>query len=509
MATLQTVPPEIHHHITEFLFACDVAALALSCRTLKRRLGHENQFFWYNRLHKRDEDIVRNFRIVIKSKPDEFQPEDRDYWAEATGILSGKSDYGCRSCLATPIMEHFAEYHCFAYFPVSRPGVLDDGERLRRRYCHACFLQWHIELDSFTNAHSTVPLPAVIGIRVSREDELSGSPLYDGASLKRFIPITTAIKAIEASPGLKFEIANSIPHRFRARWSRARGEYDAQLVDGALNFLKDIYRQKYKHLHVVISPDAYYKRFSDSLARYILLNYPAADRENAYTLGDLTMPPLSIAEKVIKISRLLIQGAKEQSMAAELADDLHVRLFCRPDKFEVQTLTYPCVMVLKADLSYSCFGMVTRPIGVFTWHILYTYLYFNSKPTGYERRCIRCYWCLRQNNGRDTEDNRYDEDAADSELSERWIVVHNLVHHPELVRKRPRNKAHDRCTVLSGNNNIFMVHWTGTIYNDPSEAQEFRKERPVFENEELEDVPEGVLRFRGDRISTSRYFPWV
>ncbi|KAF3119751.1 hypothetical protein TWF569_003605 [Orbilia oligospora] len=530
MATLQTVPTEIHLHIAKLLLPCDVAALALTCQTLKRRLGHENHFFWYNLLRSGYDSNPTNTRLRAASwlggriKFGGFRPENKDYWAEAIGIISGKSDHGCSSCLATASMRKFEEYSYFAYFPVSRPGIVDDGERLMRRYCHQCFSEWHIDLEFFEATHPLVPLPATVGIQISREGGITSAQDFIGAKLKRIIPITTATKAIEDFYGLKFEIANSIPHRFRARWSRIRGEYDAQLVIDALNFIKDIYQQNYKHLQVVMTPETYYKRFSDSLLYFILSdkfrtvllgrelnNVHASDAASSDLYNEFTIPPLSIAEETMKISRLLAQGSRGRSIATELANNFHVRLFGNPEKFEPQTLIHPWSMVLKMELIRSTSGTVFHPVGVFTWHILYTYLYFMSESNGYQKDWIRCYWCLRQNNGRDTEDNRYNQEDVNMYLSESWIVIHNLVYHPELVRKRPKNPIHDHCTVFSGNSNVYILNWDGTrsISYDSEQIRKFRAERPIFEEEELEDVPEEIIQSREDRISTSRYFHWV
>ncbi|KAK6499020.1 hypothetical protein TWF481_011589 [Arthrobotrys musiformis] len=525
MARLQTVPKEIHLRIAGLLLPRDVASLALTCQILKETLGHGNQLFWFTWLHNGSPGESEPDPEDDNPDPDfidpglefkDFQPENKDYWAEAQKIIFGNSERGCSVCLATAVMGGPLEYVYFAYFPVPRPGVevSDEDGRLKRRYCTQCFWQWHIELETFKSIYPDIPLPPLVGILIPDDPEqLYATADSDAAKLKRVIPITVAIKAIQSFYGgdIPFEIANSPSHRFKTRWSRTRSEQEVQLVAGALEFIKEIYTSKYKHLHVILSPEAYYKKFSDSLIQYILLDNTHRGTHNtiySHAPSDYAIPPLSVAEDVMKIARLHTKGPKEQERALELANNIHTLLFCDPNNFQPQTLEYPYYMVIKTEMQRSCFGTAFLPVGVFTWHILYTYLYFDLTP--HQKRCVRCYWCLRQKGGKDTDDNRYTaDDEGDDNISDRWIAAHILMHHQDLVWKRPKNKVHDHCTIIGSHQEVYMLYWDGPTYYDEDSVEPFKEHGPDFENEELEDLPEEVIRFRGNRISGSHYFHWA
>ncbi|KAK6347614.1 hypothetical protein TWF718_005451 [Orbilia javanica] len=532
MATIKTVPPEIHLEIAQYLLPCDIAALSLTCQVLREHLGRSNQFFWYNCIRRgispkfgrtkvpvphpdgldtEEEEGTVTFEQYYK----EFQPEEKNYWLEARRIISGGSRYGCCACLAHVPVGECTAYSYFVYPPGGTTSHTSSRFLAVRRYCPECFWEWHIQTDVFQLAYPDAPLQGDIGYEMPSTP--SGGCDAQGIIakyLRQLITIPAVTKSFENSYSTTFAIAGSPPAQFKAKWTRARGGDEAQILDETLNFLKEIYQRKYKNLHIVLSPDAYYKALADSLLFHVLVE---SNYDKIHTVVGIPpgrrydVPVLSVTEDVMEISRSLGREQRGDIEAVSLANSLHIRLFGDPGNFRPAALDPAYRGFIKERMSCCFSGQVMQPVGALSWYNLYDYLYFKSPGL---RNKIRCYWCLRQNNWKDTAENRYVHSARLNEFPENWIAAHVITHHPDLAWKRPKNEVHDTPMVEIMCGDMMMLDWIddGDDRSFPEVkkmVQQFRNNPPDFVNEELEDIPESVMRPRVGRLSESKYFHWI
>ncbi|KAK6523317.1 hypothetical protein TWF281_001296 [Arthrobotrys megalospora] len=450
MATILTLPIELQEKIATYLLAADAAVLSLTCRSLTRRLGQNNQSFWYT-AHRR-------------SNPDTTKPLDpgEDYWAKAVRVFSGLDKWFCRLCLK---------------------DITDLEPKVGVTYIDF----WEFKLH-YPEIPTTIP----------------ASPLSQKYTELEIIPISTAVRLIESYHGTNYESAISPEARLRFKWVRARGEEEAELTHQTLMFMKGIYTEKYRHLHMVLHPDEYYNAFAKSLCYYILLSKPAKDKEHK-------TPPRSVAEKIMETAELFKAGGDhsllKQSQAAQFVDSLHTHLFGGQDEFCLDYLVRYETEFLNT-LSYgSC--------GVFLQHMRYKQR-SPERNRGEVFPGARCYWCLRERRPEEMEDtdrlpswNDIDGRRSKNIPGTKYMpapsfVEHIIVDHREMMWKRPRSaKSMDRWGPRHGEGKKIrssMDFWPIVLT--------VMKAPPDIESEVLEDIPEEIYRFR-PRISRSEYFHWV
>ncbi|KAK6517418.1 hypothetical protein TWF281_004075 [Arthrobotrys megalospora] len=485
MVTLLALPLELKEEIASYLVARDVAALALGCRALKQELGDGNQDFWFRRLR----SIFINHQAAEDETKFEFsQPrsEKINYWAKAISILSGKENINtCGIC--TQPFESTKSLRLRKPWASHDLGsaILSSGETVEGKCCSACLSNWFTTAKTIRGTFPEISLSTIQSFCTSYFHGFYRQPGPAAQSLELVISIPTLFRLVKDVYGIEYGMAVTPSHRLKAYWAKIRGECEAETVGRALDFMKDIYTRKYRHLHIAMTPEAYYQTFHLSLWDKVV----RGKRYNTFTNSSLT-----IANDILRISELLCEaGTSRRVEAEEIADALHTRFFCEPGHFDIRTLAPKDKRILWPYLNG--LGHNDR---AFEWHAIYTNLYFDTASGCCDR--IRCYWCLRGNGGKDTEDNRYTYAHPGRSLWPReseCITIHIITHHQNFMWKRPKNK------ILR--DYYYSASWQRVLSRKTERPYSGTGPRPSFENEELEDLPLDFFR-PNDCLSKSEYF---
>ncbi|KAK6339323.1 hypothetical protein TWF718_008744 [Orbilia javanica] len=474
MSIFPTFPFEILELINAHLAPRDIAALTLTCKTFKERLGSGNQYFWYRILRKalkvNEHGYITPKKLDRRVNLQEFE-EGVAYWGEVSDLFSGRKLYACRYCLEADPWEARDRTRALSF---KSKGAVFGGDTVQQ-FCEKCFRDWFTNLETFASEFPQFPIP-----------ESLYHPAYGGSLLR----IPSLIKHIE-SQGTLYADAITPSYKFKGKWTaNGRDKKEAKYLDKVLCLLRECYTRDHRHLHIVLPPNGYYNLLVFSLFRDIFGQYPP------YSLGianfsNKTTPRLMEFIPLLK--------SKKKKEALNLATLTNKELLGDPENFDLADLDSSSTTVLRRFLE-----PLTNPGKPFHWVLLYSRLFFESSA-----RDVRCYWCLRSNGGKDTVNNRFryipyvDRDMTDVP----WITTHILTSHPDMMWKRPKNKfMFDNFTFYSsrfGNSDV-VLYQNGKPF--PGKEWENLKIRPDFENEPLEDVPVKFPNWCDGRITDSEYF---
>ncbi|KAF3212390.1 hypothetical protein TWF106_005497 [Orbilia oligospora] len=473
-----TLPFEILELINSYLFPRDIASLSLTCKTFKDRLGSGNQYFWYQIL-RQTLTVPKPGRVISPkivrrtSNLQEFN-EEVNYWSEASDLFAGRKLYACRYCLEADPLHRRDGDRSFAF---KSKGAVFGGDTIQQ-FCANCRRDWFTDLKTFTSGFPEyTPLPKSIY-----------HPVYG----ESFIQIPSLIKYIE-SKGTPYSTIISPSFKFKAKWTASRDKKEAGYIDQALCLLRDSYKQQYRHLHIVLTPNGYYNLLTFTLYRDVL-NHTSAHPANV----------VIFSEKIINhimafIPILEDKDEKSTKKAIDLAATINRELLGDPNDFNMMSLIYPDSVVIRKLLE-----PLTNPGQPFNWILLYSKAYFDSTADD-----VRCYWCLRSNGGKDAETNRFRYRSFLSKDPQHvpWITSHIISHHSDVMWTRPKNNwVHENFSFYSSR----FGRRHAIVYLDglhlPAAEWEKLKVRPDFENETLEKISVDFPVWCEGRVTPSEYF---
>ncbi|KAK6513965.1 hypothetical protein TWF506_008395 [Arthrobotrys conoides] len=465
MAIFQTLPFEALEFINSYLLPRDIAALSLTCQNFQERLGSGNQYFWYRILRQAlivpgsGRSIPRKIASGIVNLQ-EFK-EGWGYWKEASDLFSGRKTYACRYCLEADPVSRQDGGRSYAF---KSKGAVFGGDTIQQ-FCAKCRRDWFTDLKTFTSGFPDFKVPTSI------YHPVYGEYLITIPSLIKHIETQGTSYATITSASYKFKSKWLAPGLEATKWSASLGQEDAEYIDQALCLLRESYQQDYRHLHIALPPNGYYNLLTFTLYKEVL--------------GHLKPHPSDVvifSENIIKHIMAFIpilKAQKTDTEAINLAATFNREFLGDPKDFSLMYLKHPDSGVIRGLLE-----PLTNPSGSFNWMLVYSRAYFESTAND-----VRCYWCLRENGGKDTETNRFRYHSFISKDPQHvpWITSHIISKHSDFIFVRPKNDwVHNNFrfwSFLYGRHHV--IDFRDRAYLSP-EGWERLKIKPDFENEKLE-----------------------
>ncbi|RVD87988.1 uncharacterized protein DFL_002188 [Arthrobotrys flagrans] len=502
MPNLQTLPIELHENISSYLLPRDTGALALSCKLLFHSLGPNNQLLWYRLLSRGISQLVAlqldgvetqsSWVSDLVSYYGEFDGTGRkNYWVEACGVFSGQPRVrGCRLCLNVSLRGMDREIR----YPIAEGPVY-----VTKRYCRDCFGDWFVYIRRFKDRYPDIKIPNALTF-----------PGPHSGDKNRVLPIYAAIERIQQSCGVPYEIALKPSNRFISKWVHyGRDRKEAIQLDYTVKLAVEVFKREYKHIQIGLPLKEVYTMLTEDLVSVIIS--PNASWKTILGFASAAGEGIVEAWKILFCSGDGDDGGDDGRIAEAtniILDQIFSKLFCKPDDFRPELIPFPQCQVLK-NLMNNLMGND----GALSWLIKFSSLHYPEDENADEDENndsqypqIRCYWCLKQNNGIETgaEDDLFGQyDSTYLTICEKWIMTHVMTVHRDRLWVRPKGRAYEEWKLGTAGPLIGRVR---VDEDAPLYIQELLGTKVDFEKEEMEEIPPEEVKYYDEFITESTYF---